>query len=93
MGAEEALKMGIFLELTEPELLLARVHELAAQIAAKPPHAVRMTKRLMKHAQLGNLSDFLDLCACYQGMAHHTDDHTEAISAFMEKRLPVYAGK
>lgn len=93
MSAEEALKMGISLELTEPELLLARVHELAAQIAAKPPHAVRMTKRLMMHAQRGNLSDFLDLRACYQGMAHHSNDHTEAISAFMEKRILVYAGK
>lgn len=92
-GAEEALKMGIFLELTEPEQLLPRAKELAARIAAKPPHAVRMTKRLMKHAQRGNLPDFLDLCACYQGMAHHTGDHTEAINAFMEKRLPVYAGK
>ena len=91
--AEEALKLGILLELTEPEVLLARAQELAAQIAAKPPHAVRMTKRLMKHAQRGNLPDFLDLCACYQGMAHHTADHTEAISAFLEKRLPVYSGK
>jgi enoyl-CoA hydratase/carnithine racemase len=91
--AEEAQKLGIFLELAEPELLLPRVRELAYQIAAKPPHAVRMTKRIMKQAQRGNLTDFLDLCACYQGMAHHTDDHTEAISAFLEKRNPVYAGK
>ncbi|HEY5514243.1 MAG TPA: enoyl-CoA hydratase-related protein [Geomonas sp.] len=91
--AEEALALGIFLELTEPEGLLPRARELAAQIAAKPPHGVRMTKRLMKHAQRGELSDFLDLCACFQGMAHHTEDHAEAVSAFLEKRVPAYAGK
>lgn len=91
--AEEARKLGILLELAEPERLLPRVRELASQIASKPPHAVRMTKRLMKHAQRGNLADFLDLCACYQGMAHHTADHAEAINAFLEKRIPVYAGK
>lgn len=91
--AEEALALGIFLEVTEPEALLHRTRELAAQIAAKPPHGVRMTKRLMKHAQRGELSDFLDLCACFQGMAHHTEDHGEAISAFLEKRVPAYAGK
>lgn len=91
--AEEARKLGILLELAEPERLLPRVRELASQIASKPPHAVRMTKRLLKHAQRGNLADFLDLCACYQGMAHHTADHAEAINAFLEKRIPVYAGK
>lgn len=91
--AEEALKLGIFLELTAPEGLLHRARELAVQIAAKSPHAVRMTKRLMKQAQRGNLADFLDLSACYQGMAHHTDDHAEAVSAFLEKRIPVFAGK
>lgn len=92
LKAEEAHRLGIFLELAEPERLLPRARELACLIASKPPHAVRMTKRLMKQAQRGNLSDFLDLCACYQGMAHHTDDHTEAINAFLEKRIPVYAG-
>lgn len=93
VSAEEALKLGIFLEVTEPEGLLPRVRELAAQIAAKPPQAVRMTKRLMKHAQRGELADFLDFCACFQGMAHHTEDHLEAVNAFLEKRTPVYAGK
>lgn len=91
--AEEALALGIFLELTEPEGLLPRARELGARIAAKPPHGVRMTKRLMKHAQRGELSDFLDLCACLQGMAHHTEDHGEAIGAFLEQRVPTYTGK
>lgn len=92
VDAEEALKLGIFLELAEPAELIPRSRELASRIAAQPPHAVRMTKRLMKHAQRGELADFLDLCACFQGMAHHTDDHREAIDAFLEKRTPVYAG-
>ncbi|EHP87603.1 Enoyl-CoA hydratase/isomerase [Geobacter metallireducens RCH3] len=93
VDATEALKLGIFLEVTEPTQLIPRSHELASRIASKSPHAVRMTKRLMKHAQRGDLADFLDLCACFQGMAHHTDDHREAINAFLEKRAPVYAGR
>jgi enoyl-CoA hydratase/carnithine racemase len=68
------------------------VLELAAQIATKPPRAVRLTKRLLKYAQRGTLPDFLDLSACFQGMAHHTDDHVEAINAFLEKRPGVYSG-
>jgi enoyl-CoA hydratase/carnithine racemase len=92
VSADEALSLGILLEVAEPEKLLTRAVELATTIAAKPPHAVRMTKRLLKQAQRGTLSDFLDLCACLQGMAHHTDDHGEAISAFLEKRQGVYSG-
>lgn len=90
--ADEALNLGIFLEVTEPAALISRARELAARIAANPPHAVRMTKRLLKHGQRGELADFLDLCACFQGMAHHTGDHREALSAFLEQRTPVYAG-
>lgn len=91
--AEEALQLGIFLEVVEPEALLPRARELAGQIAAKPPQALRLTKRMMKLAQRTELPDFLDLCACFQSMAHHTADHLEAVNAFLEKREPHFQGK
>ncbi|MDD2853227.1 MAG: enoyl-CoA hydratase-related protein [Desulfuromonadaceae bacterium] len=93
ISAQEALNLGILLEVTEPDQLLCRSLELGAQIASKPPRAVRLSKRLLKYAQRGNLPDFLDLCACFQGMAHHTDDHAEAVNAFLEKRPAAYSGK
>lgn len=91
--AYEALEMGIFLEVVEPDALLLRARELAAQIASKPPQVLRLTKRMLKLAQRSELPDFLDLCATFQAMAHHTDDHHEAVKAFVEKREPVYKGK
>lgn len=90
--AEEALALGILLEVVAPEALLPRTMELAAEIAAKPPQAVRLTKRMLKLAQRQELPDFLDLCASFQGMAHHTNDHAEAVAAFLEKRPPRYSG-
>jgi enoyl-CoA hydratase/carnithine racemase len=91
--ADEALRLGLFLEVVEPEELLPRARELAGQIAAKPPQALRLTKRMMKLAQRTELPDFLDLCACFQAMAHHTSDHLEAVNAFLEKREPVFRGE
>ncbi len=91
--AAEALQLGIFLEVVEPEALLSRARELAAQMASKPPLTLRLTKRMMKLAQRSDLPDFLELCACFQAMAHHTADHLEAVAAFMEKRPGVYRGE
>ncbi|MFZ2949899.1 MAG: enoyl-CoA hydratase-related protein [Desulfuromonadaceae bacterium] len=91
--AAEALEYGIFLEVVEPEALLPRALELAGQIAAKPPVTLRLTKRMMKLAQRSDLPDFLDLCASFQALAHHTSDQMEAVDAFLEKREPRYQGR
>lgn len=93
IGAEEALRIGLLLRVVEPERLLPAARELAAQIAAQPPQALRLTKRLLKAAQRMELPEFLDLCASFQGMAHHTEDHAEALSALLEKRPGNYTGR
>jgi enoyl-CoA hydratase/carnithine racemase len=90
--ADEALQLGIFLEVVEPDKLMAKTMDLADKIAGKPPQAVRLTKRLMKLAQRSELPDFLETCASFQAMAHHTADHQEAVSAFLEKRDGSYKG-
>lgn len=91
--ADEAKNIGLLLEVTEPDGLMERTHELAATMAAKPPQALRYAKRLMKAAQRMELPDFLDLCATYQGICHNIEDHAEAVSAFLKKRPPEYKGK
>jgi len=93
ISADEALRCGLFLEVVEPDMLMPRAGELALQMAVKPPLAVRLTKRMMKLAQRSELPDFLDLCACFQSMAHHTTDHLEAVSAFLEKRPAHFIGQ
>ncbi|HEX9647274.1 MAG TPA: enoyl-CoA hydratase-related protein [Alphaproteobacteria bacterium] len=93
IDARTALAYGLLNELVEPDRLMARAGELAAEIAAKPPQALRYAKRLLKIAQRTELPDFLDLCAVLQGVCHNTDDHLEAISAFLDKRTPHYQGR
>jgi len=90
--ADEALRLGILLEVVEPGSLSARAEELAAEIAAKPPQSVRLTKRLLKLAQRSELPDFLETCAAFQAIAHHTQDHAEAVQAFIGKRNSSFTG-
>lgn len=93
VDAGEAKAIGLLLEVFDPEQLLDRALELAEQIAAKPPQAARLTKRLLKLGQRQELPEFLDLCAALQGMLHRTDDHLEAVSAFLDQRPPAFRGK
>jgi len=90
--AAEAREIGLLLEVVEPAKLMARAQEMAGEIAAKPPQALRYAKRLMKLAQRTELPDFLDYCAALQSFCHGTDDHAEAMAAFLDKREPSYTG-
>jgi enoyl-CoA hydratase/carnithine racemase len=85
VDAEEARTLGIALEVVEPEALLPHTLALAERLAAQPPKALRLTKRLMKMAQRMELKDFLDLCACFQGMCHNEPEHLEAVQRMRQR--------
>jgi enoyl-CoA hydratase/carnithine racemase len=72
--------------------LLPAALALANRMAANPPHALRMTKRLMLQAREIRLDQHLDSAAAYQALAHTTADQREAIAAFKDKRPPVFVG-
>lgn len=91
--ADEALSLGLFLEIVEPEHLLTRAVEMARQLADKPPLALRLTKRLLRMARDRDLNDVLQASASFQGMLHQTEDHQEAVSAFLEKRPGCFCGR
>lgn len=93
INADEALNMGILLEKTTDEALMACAERYASDYASKPPIALRQTKRLMKLAQRQELGDFLDTCADVQAMCHGTEDHIAAVNAFFDKTTPTFTGK
>jgi len=93
LDAAEALSLGIVLNVVAADRLLARAHEMAHGFAAKPPQALRLTKRLMGAAQRMELGDFLEHCAAFQAICHHTDDHLEAVASMVEKRAPNFMGR
>jgi enoyl-CoA hydratase/carnithine racemase len=93
IDAEEALEIGLVLEVVEPDELESRVSELATRIASQPPHSIRLAKRLLRHARDTDLDAFLDMSAAFQAIAQHTEDHREAVEAFFEKRPGRFRGQ
>lgn len=90
IDAAKALEYGLVAEVVAPEQVLPRALEVAASIAANPGHATRMAKRLLREGQDMKLAPLLEMSAAYQALAHHTEDHHEAVGAFLEKRTPEY---
>ena len=72
--------------------LPARAAEVAQLFAAMPTRAVWETKRLLDVAQTATLAQQLEDEARTQGELVKTDDFTEGVAAFTEKREPVFTG-
>jgi enoyl-CoA hydratase/carnithine racemase len=93
IDAAEALRIGLVSHMVPDNQLLAKAKEVAEKIAANPPHAVRMTKRLLREGQSATLKNILEMSAAMQAVAHATRDNDEAIHAFIEKRTPEFTGE
>jgi 2-(1,2-epoxy-1,2-dihydrophenyl)acetyl-CoA isomerase len=92
IDAAEALRIGLVSQLVAPDQLLATALAMAGRIAANPPQVVRWTKQLLRNAQTQTLDQALADAGRFQGLAHHTADHTEALAAIAEKRAPRFTG-
>lgn len=93
VAAADALAIGLVSKVVAPEALMDAAFELAARIAKNPPHVLRWTKRLIKESQHQRLAGILSLAASYQALAHHTEDHAEAVAALLDKRPAAFHGK
>ncbi|GAF43859.1 crotonase/enoyl-CoA hydratase family protein [Rhodococcus wratislaviensis] len=92
VDAATALDWGMVSRVVDPELLLDTAHELAERVAVNPPHALRMTKKLLREGQRQDLDSLLELSAAMQALSHHTTDHGEALAAFVERRAGQFTG-
>ncbi|MGE4064448.1 MAG: crotonase/enoyl-CoA hydratase family protein [Rhodospirillaceae bacterium] len=90
VNAQQALAWGLVTEVVAAEDLMDAALRKASLIAANPPHSVRMTKRLLRHAQSASLAASLELAAAMQAVSHATNDHDEALAATKEKRPGTY---
>jgi enoyl-CoA hydratase/carnithine racemase len=92
IDAAEALACGMVSQVVPDAELMDAARALARRIAANPPHAVRMTKRLLWEGRRADLASLLEMAAAMQATAHATNDHAEAVDAFLNKRKPSFGG-
>ncbi|MBC2716882.1 MAG: crotonase/enoyl-CoA hydratase family protein [Desulfobacteraceae bacterium] len=93
IDAAKASDIGLVNDMVAHDQLLEAAFELGEKIAAKPPEALRMAKRLLYAGQSSTLRQLLDQSAAYQALCHNTEDHMEALTAMFEKREPIFKGK
>jgi enoyl-CoA hydratase/carnithine racemase len=93
IDAATALAWGLVTEVVPAAQLEDAALAIARRMAANPSHGLRLTKRLLREGQHMRLDSLLEMSAAYQALAHHTEDHAEAVAAFLGKREPQYQGR
>jgi len=91
--ASEAERLGLVNRVVPEDQLDGFVDGWAAQLAAGPPLALSMTKRLLVHGSRASLAEALDAEAFAQAVNFSTADTAEAMRAFLEKRPAHFQGR
>ena len=91
--AEEALEIGLVSKLVAAEELAAETESLADGLAEKGPLALRYAKEAVAKGLDLTLDQGLRLEADLYFLLHTTEDRTEGITAFLEKRPPRFSGR
>lgn len=91
--AAEAERIGLVNRVVPHDELDAVVDDVAGRLAAGPPIALSLTKRLLNQAYDATFAQALEAEAMAQAVNGSTKDTNEAIKAFLEKREPVFRGR
>ncbi|WP_218712672.1 enoyl-CoA hydratase/isomerase family protein [Arthrobacter sp. BF1] len=90
--AEEALRIGLVTEVTEPGELMAAVERTAGLILAKGPLAIRLGKLVINNGSETDLRTGLLLERLAQSLLYTSNDKAEGAAAFLEKRPAKFEG-
>ncbi|MGA0174930.1 MAG: enoyl-CoA hydratase-related protein, partial [Phycisphaerales bacterium] len=93
IDAAEADRIGLVNRVVPEAELDAVVASIAARLAAGPPIALAMSKRLLNNSFDVTLEQALDDEGLAQTVTFSTEDVAEAMGAFIDKRDPVFRGR
>jgi enoyl-CoA hydratase len=93
MTAAEASAMGLVTRVVPDEVVVDEARRLAATIAQKAPVAVRLAKQAVLKAFDTTLEGGLDFERNAFYLLFATEDSTEGIQAFLDRRPPAFRGR
>lgn len=93
LSAADALAIGLVNRVVPAALLASQVAELAGQIAAKPPLAVRLAKQAIDKGLETDTQTAMYFELFAAAILFDTQDRKEGMQAFLEKRVPQFRGR
>ena len=93
INAHTAFNIGLVNMVVPAADLEAKTMEIANRIAEKSPVALRMAKEAVKLASRSNLDEGLRREVDLFALCFSSEDKDEGVTAFLEKRKPVFKGK
>ncbi len=94
ISGAKAAEIGLVTESYDSlEKLDTRVNAIAEQLAGGAAIAMRGTKRALNMVLRQQLEAVMDAHLGLETMSHLSADHREAVTAFVEKRNPVFTGR
>ncbi|MCH8279654.1 MAG: enoyl-CoA hydratase/isomerase family protein [Chloroflexi bacterium] len=93
IDGNEAFRMGIVSKVVPDDAIMEASMELASRLAKGPTQSLSLIKYLVHKSLETNLEESLALSHVAQEQARQTEDHKEAVRAFLEKRRPEFKGR
>lgn len=93
LSGEDAYRLGLVNRLTAPDRVQAEAEALALRLAEGPPRALAFCKQFLRDAVQADLGEHLARGEAVQPLLMSSEDHREAVAAFLEKRKPAFRGR
>lgn len=91
--ADEGHRLGLFNRIYSQEELLGQAQKFAEKVVSKGPIAVKFAKQAAKNGSEMPLKQAVELESELFGLIFSTEDQTEGMSAFVEKRSANFKNK
>ena len=93
IDAETALRIGLVSRVVDPDKVMETALERAEAYAARAPLSVWYAKMAINNGMQMNLEPALEFERHLTGSLFTTEDRSEGMSAFLEKRDAIFKGK
>jgi len=93
INAEEAMRIGLINDVVEDDKLMEKTYKIAESISNKSPIQTDFIKSLVNKGCETDLITACSLEISHFSTSFSTDDQSEGMNAFLNKRKPLFKGK